>query len=107
MGVYQKLNKYIKDRDECWRETVRVKRGIGNTEEKGGFYKDQNYLIGAIELLRDRNEIDFEKVYYGKLTPKETLNLNDGVLPPFLGTPEKLKAYRKKLDKIAMVNFID
>jgi hypothetical protein len=46
-----------------------VKRGLGNTEEKGGFYKDQNYLIGAIEILRKRDSIDFEKIYYGKFAP--------------------------------------
>lgn len=74
------------DKDECWRECVRVKRGIGNTEEKGGFYKDQNYLVGSIELLKNRHTIDFEKIYYGKLTADETKNLSQGVLPPFLGT---------------------
>jgi len=26
------LNKYLKDPKDCWRETVRVKRGIGSTE---------------------------------------------------------------------------
>lgn len=35
------------------------------------------------------------------------MNLESGVLPPFLGTPEKLKAYKKKLEKIALANYID
>jgi hypothetical protein len=48
-----------------------VKRGLGNTEERGGFYKDQNYLIGAVEILRKRGWIDFEKIYYGKFAPEE------------------------------------
>jgi hypothetical protein len=30
--IYKNLNKYVKDPKDCWRETVRVKRGIGNTE---------------------------------------------------------------------------
>ena len=38
----------MKDKKDCWRECVRVKRGIGNTEEPGGYYKDQNYMIGAV-----------------------------------------------------------
>lgn len=46
--VYQQLKKYMKDDNDCWRETVRVKRGLANTEEPGGYYKDQSYLIGAI-----------------------------------------------------------
>ena len=29
------------------------------------------------------------------------------MLPPFLGTPEKLKLYKKKLEKMALCNFID
>lgn len=30
--VYKQLKKYMKDENDCWRETVRVKRGLGNTE---------------------------------------------------------------------------
>ena len=67
--VYKLLSKYLKDKKDCWRETVRVKRGMGNTEESGGYYKDQNYFIGAIEILKTRKGIDFRKIFYGKLAP--------------------------------------
>ena len=107
IDLYQKLNKYVKDKDECWRECVRVKRGIGNTEDIGGYYKDQNYLIGAVEILRNRHKIDFEKIYYGKLAPEETKNLTEGVLPPFYDGPEKQKGYMKKLETISLCNFMD
>ena len=107
IDLYKKLNKFVKDRDECWRECVRVKRGIGNTEDHGGFYKDQNYLIGAVEVLRNRKNIDFERIYYGKLSASETKNLSEGVVTPFLEGAEKQKVYGKKLDKIALCNFID
>ena len=30
---------------------MRVKRGIQDTSLKGGMYKDQAYLIGAVEIL--------------------------------------------------------
>lgn len=30
--VYKQLKKYMKDENDCWRETVRVKRGLANTE---------------------------------------------------------------------------
>ena len=46
--VYKNLSKYMADKKDCWRECVRVKRGMGNTEEPGGYYKDQSYLIGAV-----------------------------------------------------------
>jgi hypothetical protein len=57
--LFKRINRFVLDRDECWRECVRVKRGMGNTEEKGGFYKDQSYLVGAVEILRNRSTIDF------------------------------------------------
>lgn len=31
-NVYKLLSKHVKDKKDCWRETVRVKRGMGNTE---------------------------------------------------------------------------
>lgn len=67
--VYQHLAKYMQDQNDCWRECVRVKRGLGNTEEPGGYYKDQSYLVGAVEILRDRKNIDFKRLFYGKLAP--------------------------------------
>lgn len=105
--VYKQLNRFLKDREDCWRECVRVKRGLGNTEELGGYYKDQSYLVGAIELLRERKAVDFRKIFYGKLAPNETVNLENGVLPPFIDSEEKYKHYLKKLDAIALYNFVD
>lgn len=57
--VYRYISKYIKDETDCWRETVRAKRGLINTEKPGAYYKDQNYLIGAVDILRNRKDIDF------------------------------------------------
>lgn len=105
--VYKQLSKYLKDHNDCWRECVRVKRGLGNTEEFGGYYKDQTYLVGAVEILRNRKNIDFRRLFYAKLSPSETAKLTTGVLPPFLESEEKLKHYLKKLDVMALCNFID
>ena len=80
---------------------------MGNTEEKGGYYKDQSYLIGAIRLLSERKNIDFKKIFFGKLSPQETMSLNNGVLPPFIDSEEKHKHYLKRLDTMALCNFID
>ena len=46
--LYNQLKKWVGERGDCWRECVRVKRGLANTEAPGGFYKDQCYLIGAV-----------------------------------------------------------
>jgi hypothetical protein len=95
--VYKQLSKYLKDKNDCWRECVRVKRGLGNTEELGGYYKDQTYLVGSAEILRNRKNIDFRKLFYAKLSAAETAKLTQGVLPPFIDSEEKLKQYLKKL----------
>lgn len=29
--LYKQLSKYVKHKHDCWRECVRVKRGMGNT----------------------------------------------------------------------------
>lgn len=33
--------------------------------------------------------------------------MTSGVLPPFVDSAEKMKNYRKKLEKIALCNFVD
>ena len=105
--LFKQLKRHVKDDNDCWRECVRVKRGMANTAEKGGYYKDQSYLIGAISLLLNRKNIDFKKIFYGKLSPEETKNLTNGVLPPFLDSEEKQKHYMKRLDTMALCNFVD
>lgn len=57
--VFRYISKYIKDETDCWRETVRAKRGLINTEKPGAYSKDQNYFIGAMDILRNRQTIDF------------------------------------------------
>jgi len=52
---------------------MRVKRGLSNTQEVGGFYKDQVYLRGAVEILRHRRVINFEELYCGKLALQDIL----------------------------------
>ena len=65
--LYNTLKRYISDEVRLWRECVRVKRGVRDTGRKAGFYKDQVYLIGAVEVLRARDRIDFFKLYKGKI----------------------------------------
>ena len=77
------------------------------TEKPGAYYKDQNYLIGAINILKDRSNIDFEKCFYSKLSYEEGKNIEKGVLPPFMDTEEKKKTYAKKIEAIALCNFVD
>ena len=107
VDVYKYIAKYVKDETDCWRETVRAKRGLMDTSKPGAFYKDQNYLIGALNILRNRKRIDFESCFYSKLSAEEGKNIKQGVLPPFMDTPEKRLAYINKIEAIALCNFVD
>ena len=44
-----------------------------DTGRPGGFYKDQIYLIGAINILKNRDLIDWIVLYSGKLSLKDVL----------------------------------
>jgi hypothetical protein len=94
---------------------MRVKRGLQNTEEIGGFCKDQVYLRGAIDILSNRKKINFEDLYCGKISLADVLLINNDIkkvklnrdqikLPCFLKDKD---LYMKALDEIAKINFID
>lgn len=49
--LFDDLEKYIDDKMSRFKFTLRVKRGLMDTAEPGGLYKDQVYLEGAICIL--------------------------------------------------------
>ena len=55
VDLFNDLEKYIDNPRRRWKCVVRVKRGIADTGEPGGLYKDQVYLEGAIQILRERS----------------------------------------------------
>ncbi len=58
---------------------MRVKRGLTNTGEKGGFFKDQCYLRGAVEILKNRHIINVEDLFLGKLALNDVVLISDGI----------------------------
>lgn len=110
--LYGSLQRYISDPLKLWRECVRVKRGLQDTSKRGGMYKDQVYLRGCIEILRNRKKIDFPLLMCGKFNLKDYFRLKlseqivrqDSKLPYFMSD---IKRYARALDRIAEVNFID
>lgn len=83
-----------------------------DTEEKGGMFKDQLYLQGAIEVLKKRKSINFMDLYCGKLNlvdckwmaEKNLIKKEDICVPYFL---KDINRYVQALDIIAETNFID
>ena len=69
--LFAELKKFIPDPIERWKECVKVKRGVQDTSELRGMYKDQIYLKGAIEILINRKNIDFVALYAGKISLKD------------------------------------
>ena len=108
--LFKFIAKYIVDPGKCWKECLRVKRGVKDTSIPGGMYKDQVYFKGAVEILMKRKEIDFELLYGAKINFKDYKRLKDHIfrsrikLPYFLKDIEK---YHQALDRIAKVNFIN
>ena len=109
------LNRYLKDNEErLWYICMRVKRGVEDTSQKKGFYKDQSTLSGALRLLAMRNIINFKDLHLAKCSIEELVlatpfisklkKNNRGLLPIFLKTEKQYDLYMKELDKIAEAN---
>ena len=113
--LWMQLNRYLKDNEErLWYICMRVKRGVEDTSQKKGFYKDQSTLSGALRLLAMRNIINFKDLHLAKCSIEELVlatpfisnlkNNNRGLLPIFLKTEKQYDLYMKELDKIAEAN---
>lgn len=110
--LYKKLGIYMDDPLKRFKEVLRVKRGIQDTSKPGGCYKDSVYLSGAIKILKHRRNIDFLKLYCGKLALEDYFRpeiqqiciVTDIKHPVFL---MNMTEYLTALDYIARVNGID
>lgn len=97
-----KLGKFCSNKEFCYRLVKRAARGLTN--------HDQAYLIGAVEILENRRAIDFEGLMCGRLGFDELdrvkrVTRKFGIrMPDFM---KDLRGYRRELDEIAKVNFID
>lgn len=109
--LFNDIGKYIDSRLARWRFVLRLKRGIVDTAEPGGLYKDQCYLEGAVNFLQNRHNIDIIGLFTGKISledlmkPKiqKVLNKESIKLPPFMKDMER---YMAALDIIARTNHI-
>ena len=66
--LFNDLEKYIDSRLSRWRFVLRLKRGMIETSEPGGLYKDQCYLEGAVLFLQNRESIDIIGLFTGKIS---------------------------------------
>eukprot|EP01022_Parablepharisma_sp_SALTPOND_P004524 TRINITY_DN120450_c1_g1_i1.p1 TRINITY_DN120450_c1_g1~~TRINITY_DN120450_c1_g1_i1.p1 ORF type:complete len:660 (+),score=35.16 TRINITY_DN120450_c1_g1_i1:3854-5833(+) len=108
--LYNALGKYIDSPKRRFKACLRVKRGLENTEESGGFYKDKVYLEGAIKILMKRKDINWKLLYSGKVSVddldklKGVVSLGNIICPYFVRDEA---TYMKALNRIARENFIE
>jgi len=104
--LFKVLEKYITNGRERFSFCTRIKRGMTDTSQPGGYYKDKVYLEGAVEYLQGRKSMDIIALHSSKLSfedlkkPNVTkiLNKQNIVLPPIL---ENMDKYMEALDFIA------
>jgi len=101
-STVKKLTKYCDNKEFCYRLVKRAQKKLVS--------HDQAYLIGALEILENRKNIDFEMLMCGRLGFNELDRIKRvtrkfGVrLPDFM---RDLRAYKRQLDRIAEANFVD
>lgn len=92
------LSKYMESPERRWNLILRLKRGVTDTSQPGGFTKDLTYFEGMVEVGRwlDQNNYNLAPLYFGKLAVEDidrAYELNPGyspILPSFyLVDPEK------------------
>jgi hypothetical protein len=76
VDLFNDIGKYIDDLNSRWKFVLRVKRGLQDTSEPGGLYKDQVYLEGAVAILSERRTLDFHGLCCGKISIEDMKKLS-------------------------------
>jgi len=98
----RQLQRFCDNAEFCQRLTRRAANKLGP--------HDQAYLIGALEILKDRHNIDFPLLMSGKLLPSELKRVRRIVRRCSVKIPHFMNdnfAYMRRLDQIAAANFVD
>jgi hypothetical protein len=107
--LYNHMAAYIEIPDERWKLVTRVKRGISDPHAVGGYSRDQSYFEGAIDILQNLDDIDFNLLMSGKICLdeleriKRLSRVGTIKLPKFF---QNMKKYKESLRKIGIANGI-
>ena len=107
--LFNHMQQYIKSPEERWKLVTRVKRGISNPNQTGAYTRDQSYFEGAIEILENIDEIDFNILMSGKICVDELDLISDISKTKNLKIPKFMKNmrnYKNKLRQIGIANNI-
>ncbi len=110
--LFSWVNQYLQKPSHAWSFSLRIKRGLKDTSQPGGFTKDLVYFAGFIKVWHWLKEHDFNptKLYIGKVAIEDlekawSFNLNyKPALPSFyLVDPDE---YKQKIKEVGKVNFL-
>lgn len=100
------------DKERSWTWTLKKKRGIRDTSQKGAFTKDLVYFEGFVKVLGylRRNNFDPSKLYYGKIDQKdikraEKIGVSGDLILPVVYRKNP-QAYKENIKKIIKNNFL-
>jgi len=86
----------LTDEENAWNLTLRVKRGLGHTKQKGAFTKDYSYLHGYYEVTNFiKNQSGLHLLHYGKINTKQALLIPsiEGLKNPFVVLKDQFKPH--------------
>ncbi len=79
-----------------------------DTSQPGAYGSDQVYLMGIVELLRNREKIDWLGLYSGVVDWQPRMGVvSSWILPPFLRDERQLVQFRAFIDQVAKANDLD
>ncbi|KAJ8315368.1 hypothetical protein KUTeg_007518 [Tegillarca granosa] len=105
--LFDHLAQFIASPDNRWRHCMRVKRGLIDPNDLGGYGKDQCYFEGAVEILRNLDDLDFSILMSGKMCVDEVNRCKRLARTDCLRMPSFMrieKKYKKQLKQIAQMN---
>ncbi|CAG5131548.1 unnamed protein product [Candidula unifasciata] len=105
--LFDHVGRYTSNTNYRWKQVMRVKRGLKDPNDLGGFGNDQCYFEGAVSILRNMENIDFLLLMSGKLCYDEVDRIKRVIRKDCLRYPSfmnKMGPYRRTLQKICLLN---
>lgn len=107
------VTRYLQDRERSWQYTYKLKRGLYDTSQGGGFTKNIVYLEGMIKVWSyfQDTSFDLEGLYYGKIDASDVVKARElnkdyqPILPHFYKNNHK--KYQERIQLIAKVNHFE
>ncbi|KAK7107849.1 microtubule-associated tyrosine carboxypeptidase 1-like isoform X1 [Littorina saxatilis] len=105
--LFDHLGQFLHNPEQRWKHVMRVKRGLIDSNDLGGYGKDQCYFEGAVAILRNIDNINFKLLMTGKICydevarVKRMARLGSVCLPAIM---QDMESYRKQLKSIAILN---